>query len=280
MHAVNVVDHIHFRLDTHSTAITLHCRDPLVPNDRKNLVYRAAELVRDHAKMSFGLEIELEKHIPMAAGLGGGSSDAAATITGLVRLLGLDWSLSKLSQLGSQLGSDVPFFLNGSSALIRGWGQEINPVVISGERWIVLVNPSFPIETRWAYEQLSASRNEIVPIPIRLKTIETYRQFSWDEVVDIMENDFESALFPVFPALNRLKLELLSAGAQAALLSGSGATVFGVFPTEDSARYAQRMIGSQPQMQVFVIRSGSSDPSHDGVTPMGTTLESEITNFP
>ena len=258
MQTVDLADRLTIRVVPSTTVITLQCQHSTVPKDRTNLVYQAAELVLNQAGSSVGLEIDLEKHIPMAAGMGGGSSDAAATIFGLVRLLDLDWSLSDMAQIGAQLGSDVPFFFSAPSALVRGWGQEVLPLSMAGERWIVLVNPGFPIETKWAYDQLASTRKQVLPIGEHLKKIEVDQSISWDRLTALLENDFEPAIFPVFPELKNIKAEFLAAGAEAALLSGSGATMFGVFSDESVALQAKSDLGHVTQRNIFLARSVSS----------------------
>ena len=258
MQTVDLADRLTIRVVPSTTEITFHCENSSVPKDRTNLVYQAAELVLKQAGSCVGLEIELEKHIPMAAGMGGGSSDAAATIFGLVRLLDLDWSLTDMVKIGAQLGSDVPFFFSAPSALVRGWGQEVLPLSMAGERWFVLVNPGFPIETKWAYDRLASTRKQVLSVGEQLKKIEVDQAISWDRLTGLMENDFEAAIFPVFPELEKVKEEFLAAGAQAALLSGSGATMFGVFSDESAAVQAKSALGHVPQRNIILARSVSS----------------------
>ena len=258
MQTVDLADRLTIRIVPSTTVITLQCQHSTVPRDRTNLVYKAAELVLNQAGSSVGLDIELEKHIPMAAGMGGGSSDAAATIFGLVRLLDLDWSLSDMAQIGAQLGSDVPFFFSAPCALVRGWGQEVLPLSTAGERWIVLVHPGFPIETKWAYDRLASTRKQVFPIGEPLNKIEVAQAISWDRLTGLMENDFETAIFPVFPELEKIKEEFMAAGAQAALLSGSGATMFGVFSDESAAFQAKIALGHVTQRNIILAKSVSS----------------------
>ena len=257
MHTVNLADRLTIRSLSSGPNIRVTCNDISVPTDGSNLVCRAAALVLKQAGLTEGLEIELEKQIPIAAGLGGGSSDAAAIVFALVRLFDLRWSMSDMAKLGAQLGSDVPFFFSGPSALIRGWGQEVLPLSIEGHRWIVLVNPGFPIETKWAYARLGSTRKEILSITDRLTKLEADRSITWDDLARLLENDFESALFPVFPELGKLKAELLAEGAEAALLSGSGATMFGIFPDEKTALQAGKAVQRDSNRQVHTVQSHS-----------------------
>ena len=155
MHSVDLFDQLRIRLNPNHEQIQLTCEHAALPVDRGNLVYRAAEAVLRRVEQSVGVDIVLQKAIPLAAGLGGGSSDAAATIYGLNQLLKLEWGLSEMCEVGAELGSDIPFFFRAPCAMVRGWGQEVTPCTIEGQRWVVLVNPGFPIQTKWAYEQLA-----------------------------------------------------------------------------------------------------------------------------
>jgi len=259
MHSVDLFDQLRIQLNLNHDRIQLTCDNEALPVDQGNLVYRAVEEVLRRAERSIGVDIVIRKGIPLAAGLGGGSSDAAATIYGLVHLLKLDWGLSEMGEVGAGLGSDIPFFFQTPCAMVRGWGQEVTPCIIEGKRWVVLVNPGFPIQTKWAYEQLASNRSEITPLSSWADTVERQLKVSWDDVIKAMENDFESPLFPVYPILQYIKERLGALGAQAALLSGSGATVFGVFDTPESAQAAAAQLQHDTQWRVFTV-------------PMGTTV--------
>ena len=208
------------------------------------------------------MDIELRKAIPLAAGLGGGSSDAASTIYGLRHLLKLKWGLLEMCEIGAELGSDIPFFFQAPCAMVRGWGQEVTPCTIEGKRWVVLVNPGFPVQTKWAYEQLAANRSGVPPLSPWAKTVEGQFHVSWDDVIEAMENDFESPLFPLYPILGFIKEKLCALGAQAALLSGSGATVFGLFQTCEVAKEAATQLRRDTQWSVFDVPMGSTELPH------------------
>lgn len=260
MHTVDLADRLVIRQIGTTSRIQVSCNDAAVPQGNNNLVHRAAEIVLKRAGRKVGLEIDLDKQIPMAAGLGGGSSDAAATIFGIVRLLDLGWSLDDMAKLGSQLGSDVAFFFSAPCALVCEWGQVVFQLSITGDRWMVLVNPGFPIETKWAYERVSATRGTVLPIGSPLKAIQQHQSVAWDELVGLMENDFESALFPDFPKLEKLKTDLLAVGAQGALLSGSGATMIGIFPDEKAAIQAKLVLPCDSGSRVIVAKSEPTSP--------------------
>jgi 4-diphosphocytidyl-2-C-methyl-D-erythritol kinase len=256
MHTVGLEDELRMQLNPDATGVQLQCDDPTLPTDGRNLVARAAGLVLERAGLSVGLNIRIVKRIPVSAGLGGGSSDAAATIVGLNRLLALGWSASEMARLGHVLGSDVPFFFFAPTAQVRGRGEDVVPLRLAGERWIVLINPGFPIETRWAYERLSSTRTGMTTLAPGITNLTGKVQMTWDEVLPLMENDFEAALASTHHILDTMKRELVAHGAEVALLSGSGATVFGVFRNESSAAQARDVLKQQYQWWTASVRAG------------------------
>jgi 4-diphosphocytidyl-2-C-methyl-D-erythritol kinase len=261
MQTVGLTDELYLGLSARA-GIRLQCDDAGVPTDGRNLVVRAAAAVLARAGLAEsrppGVEIHLIKRIPVSAGLGGGSSDAAATIVALNALLGLGWSRETMGGVGAPLGSDVPFFLFAPSALVRGRGEDVMAVSMTGARWVVLINPGFPIETRWAYGQLSAGRTGVPPLSEALRRVERDGAVSWEQAVALMENDFEAALAPTYGVLGQIKRQLLEAGAEAALLSGSGATVFGVFRDQAAAVRAQQALGRTEGWRAFAVPAGTA----------------------
>jgi len=258
MQTVDLFDHVSLRIAPSSQGIQLTCQPSRVPQGIDNIVYRAAALVLKKARIDDGVEIQLDKHIPMGAGLGGGSSNAAATIFGLVQLFQLQWSWSEMAVLGAELGSDVPFFFHGPQALIRGWGQEVVPLAISGFRWIVLVNPGFPIETGWAYQQIAQSRTQVPQLSEELLAFHQREVLGFQDILPYIENDFETALFPETPRLSEIKEKLCFLGAEVALLSGSGSTVFGVFSEKQTAVKAKDKMSDDSKFQVFCVPTSSA----------------------
>jgi len=220
--------------------------------DQSNLVYRAATVVLARAQQSIGLDIELRKRIPMGAGLGGGSSDAAATIIGLNHLLRLEWSLTQMADVGQSLGSDVPFFLFAPSAFVAGRGETVRPVVVEGVRWVVLVNPGFGVNTKWAYQELAATRTAVTPLSLVQRELDRQLRVSWAQLIAAAENDFEAPVFAAHGKLREIKRTLQACGAEITLLSGSGATVFGVFADEARARQAQAQFVNENLMNAFL----------------------------
>ena len=234
----------------------MECPGSALSPDPTNLVYRAAEAVLERSGATIGVELILRKHIPMGAGLGGGSSDAAAAVMGLNYLLQSGWSVPEMIAIGQKLGSDVPFFFQAPSVIVRGCGEDLLPVTICGDRWVVLVNPGFPIATQQAYHQLDMSRSQEPELLDVYKDFESRRELSWGEVVSVMANDFEDVLLDEYQALDDMRGQLMQAGAEVALLSGSGATVFGMFQSEEEAGRAKSMMDAVPNWQAWVVPIG------------------------
>lgn len=253
MQTVALDDEVQIRLRPDRQDIQLRCDATQLAADRSNLVYRAAAEVMMRSTLSMGLDIELRKRIPMGAGLGGGSSDAAATIVGLNHLLQLQWSPEKMAEAGQLLGSDVPFFLFAPSAFVAGRGETVRPVVVEGERWVVLVNPGFGVNTKWAYQELASARSAALPLSPVHRELDRQSRVSWTQLVPAAENDFETPVFATHGKLREIKRSLQNYGAEIALLSGSGATVFGLFADEARARLAGTQFVSEKSMKVFVV---------------------------
>ena len=255
MQTVQVEDEITLALTGAHSGVTLRCDEPSLKTDDSNLVSRAAVAVMAQSGRTGGLDITLAKRIPMGAGLGGGSSDAAATIIGLNQLFNLEWSAEQMAHIGQTLGSDVSFFFFAPSATVAGRGEQVAPIRIKGMRWVVLVNPGFPVETKWAYQQLTANRAGVVPLSQSHAMLEQASELGWEQVLEAAENDFEGPVFKAYPLLQEIKHRLLALEADVALLSGSGATVFGVFRDEVKARQAQALFMNEPQFKVFVAQT-------------------------
>lgn len=212
--------------------VSLSCASAHIPSDEGNLAFRAAALLLDHATSTKGVHIHLEKRIPAAAGLGGGSSDAAAALQGVNQLCGLSYSRAELMSLGVQVGADVPFFFSDTPCLATGIGEKLTPVDLSPPFWTVLVTPPLEVSTAWAYRHLTLRpKRPPVPLPavIDLKAMGN----------EILHNDFEEVVIPRFPVVGEAKKLLLEVKAWGALMSGSGPTVFGVFFEETGARQAR-----------------------------------------
>jgi 4-diphosphocytidyl-2-C-methyl-D-erythritol kinase len=217
--------------------ISVRCDGSDLPEDESNLVWRAAASLLPRAPRQTGIEIRLTKHIPVAAGLGGGSSDAATTLRGLNSLLDLDLDDTELMRIGLKLGADVPFFIFAKPAIATGIGEQLAPVEQMPPIWLLLVNPRIAVSTAWAYQNLQLTTDKGADnIPV-LYT-------SADDLCAILANDLEAVTLKKFPVIQEIKEQLMAAGAQGALMSGSGPTVFGIFTDEVSAKRAARVLGN------------------------------------
>ncbi len=252
MQTVALEDEVQIRV-TSRGGIRLTCDTEALSGDSNNLVHRAASAVLDQAPLSVGLDVELRKRIPMGAGLGGGSSDAAATILGLNQLLNLGWSREQMQAVAEQLGSDVPFFLFAPAAVVSGRGEAVKPVWMEESRWVVLVKPGFGVETKWAYQELAATRAGARPLSSAHMEIDRHSRISWAQLATAAENDFEAPVFARHPVLREIKEALSMQGADLALLSGSGATMFGIFGDESAARRAHAHLAQDQRLQVSVV---------------------------
>lgn len=218
-----------------------------VPTDEKNLVYRAAESFLSQTGITDGISVKLVKKIPVAAGLGGGSSDAAATLLCLNEINSRPLSDSELQDLAVQLGADVPFFLYCRPALARGIGEILEPLMKWPRFWYVIVTPPLQICTSWAYRnyKLELTTDEYDNILYLLNSDPL-------SISHILENDLETVTSASFPIIDTLKKLLMDAGAQGAIMSGSGPSVFGVFSSLNQAISAKEHLSSRDLGDVFV----------------------------
>jgi 4-diphosphocytidyl-2-C-methyl-D-erythritol kinase len=230
-------------------SITVTCR-PLsaAPAGKQNLAYRAAQLVLKKARSEQSIAIRIHKRIPVGAGLGGGSSDAAATMVGLNRLLKLGFSTRQLERLALDLGADVPFFVRGRPARARGIGERLQPIGAIPRHWIVIVYPGFAVSTGWVFRNLPVKLTKT-----RVNTSITSLLRGHNNLVDMLVNDLETVTLRRFPRIQSLKDSLLRAGAAGCLMSGSGSSVFGVFRSKRKAEIAFRRLRQEEEAQAFLV---------------------------
>ena len=204
--------------------IKINCTGPvLVPEDSSNLCFKATQLIFEHYKCNHGIHIILNKNIPVGAGLGGGSSNAAYTLCALNELFNLKISNSDLHQLAFQLGCDVPFFINGGIQFSEGKGEQLSPLSINlNKYYVLLILPKFSVSTKWAY---SFFKNDLC------KRFDSNKFRSFQQSVDwtLFENDFEKVINLTYPEINKIKDILVKQGSLFASLSGSGSAMFGIF---------------------------------------------------
>lgn len=237
MQQVNLCDEITISRSV-TPGIRVSCGAAHVPDGEENIAWKAARALLELSGADTGIEVHITKRIPVAAGLGGGSSDCATVLQGLNDLLELGLSRERLMEIGVRLGADVPFFLFGTTARAEGIGELLTPLAAIPSLWVVLVNPNVPVSTAWVYRNLQLTRKEpLAKLPD-----------SFDDVAAlcaVLSNDLESVTIPAFPVIGEIKELLRSLGAAAAMMSGSGPTVFGLFVEEAAARAAADAIGRQ-----------------------------------
>ncbi len=238
MHPVPVFDRLSFARA--GRGIELTCSEPSLPTDARNLVYRAAESFLQAAKIPDGVRIHLEKKIPLAAGLGGGSGNAATTLLGLNELFGSPLTTAQLQPLAASLGSDVPFFLQSKPALATGRGEQIEPFdafpALRGAAFL-LVHPGFGIATAWAYQQLARFPAALNGQPGRARRLLALLQGpDLNAAGSGFYNSLEAPALEKYPLLALFQDFFRAHGAAAALMSGSGSTTFAV--TADAAAAA------------------------------------------
>jgi 4-diphosphocytidyl-2-C-methyl-D-erythritol kinase len=243
---ISLYDEITVEVRNGAWAITVTCDEPTVPTDHTNLAYRAAASLCRETETQAGIAIALHKRIPPGAGLGGGSSDAAAVLKCLNTLLSLGVTETRLCTLAAQLGADVPFFVRCLPARVQGIGDLLTPVPALPYRWLVVVVPPFGVSTSWAYQRF----DELPAEKSVSASVSTLTPGHWPPLASFI-NDLERAVFPEYPRLAQIKEHLLQHGAEGALMSGSGSAVFGVFKQYAAAEQAVRVF--QKQGQAYLV---------------------------
>jgi len=247
MQRVDLCDEIQIALSD-TTGIRVTCGSKGVPDGPGNIAWRAADALLKLSGREVGIEIAITKKIPVAAGLGGGSSDAATVLMGVNELLDLGLSDQRLMEIGVKLGADVPFFIFKKTALAEGIGDKLTALDEVPSLWVVLVNPGIHVSTAWVYQNLRlTTAGSLAIIPRSYGGIE--------EVCDVLSNDLEPVTCARFPLLEELKELLIATGARGSLMSGSGSTVFGLFPDEKTAKAAAAEIARERGWFTAAVRT-------------------------
>ena len=229
MQMVGLYDEVNVSLG--GTGITVTCDAGTVPSGEGNIAWKAAAAMLERAGINTGLSVSIRKTIPVAAGLGGGSSDAAAVLVAANMLLGAGLARPELAEIGAGLGMDVPFFFHGPLAMARGRGEVLAKLPPLPPFWVLLVNPGFETSTAWVYKNLSlrltkkVDCNKIARLTVR-------------KIAEGLHNDLETVTAAAHPVINTIKAALVAHGAAGTRMSGSGPTVFGIFETEETCRAA------------------------------------------
>lgn len=230
--------------------ISVTSTDSRIPVDENNLCYQAARALQKYRNVKTGARIFIEKVLPTGAGLGGGSSNAAATLMALNKLWNLGLSRAQLLALGIRIGSDVPFFIIGGAAYALGRGEKLFSIRLRNDYWGVLIYPNIEISTRWAYESLNFNlTNSKKSITLRDFVNDNLPLLSWQ---NYLSNDLEAVVFQRFPILQQIKLELSALGAFFSSMSGSGSAIYGLFDTPRQATMVANKFSSEYRTFVFV----------------------------
>jgi 4-diphosphocytidyl-2-C-methyl-D-erythritol kinase len=262
MQSISLCDFL--EIEKAAGGIQLFTDSPTLSCGSDNLVYRAANLIMQDCGIRDGLKIMLRKRIPSAAGMGGGSSDAAETLLLINTLFELGLSLEKLQALGLQLGADVPYCLLGGTALAQGIGEILTPLPSAPEYTVIIAKPDFDVSTKYVYEHLCLDERTIHPDITGM--VQAIRSSDRQGMLLGMGNVLENVTMSAFPVLRQWKDQFMELGAAASLMSGSGPTIFALFDTQNTAELAMAQFqkflpaDSQPYMEIATFTDRFTKP--------------------
>ncbi len=225
MTAIDLADYIHIKVLPHNDQITVETDNSFLPCDQRNLTYQAAKKIKNRFNIKSGLQISIKKNIPVAAGMGGGSTDAAAVLRGLNKIWDLSLTKKELAQLGLTIDSDVPFCVYSQPALVTGRGENITPLGLLPPMWFVIAKPPTSVSTPFILKQVDYDR--LGHLDVNALT-EAVRQGDYNKLTENMGNVLEPITTKHCPQIARIKNKMLQFGAQAAIMSGTGPTIYGV----------------------------------------------------
>ena len=252
MQMINLYDKITLRKKT-EPGITVTANLSYLPVNEDNLVYRAAKLLMDEFQVDGGLEIELQKYIPVAAGMAGGSTDAAAVMVGVNRIFQLGLNKKQLMERGVKIGADVPFCIMRGTALAEGIGEELTPLPAMPHCSLVIAKPKIHVSTKFVYGNLKV--RELTEHPDIDGQVQALRENDLEQLVARMGNVLETVTIPAYPVIDEIKHTMMRYGAMGAMMSGSGPTVFGIFEKEDKAQEVCRLLKKdKAAKQVYLVR--------------------------
>ena len=271
LQTISLHDNLQFTATT-GNDILLSCAEPGIPCDRRNLIVRAAYKLRDRYGINRGAKIHLEKTIPVQGGLGGGSSNAAVTLFGLADLWEIKKDIAELTEVASELGADVPFFLHGGRASASGIGTLILPLPDCESMHLVVVSPTASVPTEEAYKALNSPALTTSNSESILSISRTEADLANSDLrhpYNHLRNDFEQVIFDIEPEIERAKRVLLQAGAVNALLAGSGSSVFGIFENQEGQQRAICELSVERNWRVFSCVTLSRDEYLRALVPAG-----------
>lgn len=246
--------HLYDRLDikrTKESGIQIQTNLSFLPVNENNLIYKAAKLLMDEFSITDGVSVKLDKRIPVAAGMAGGSTDAAAMLFGMNRLFSLGLTKRQLMERGVQIGADVPYCIMRGTALAEGIGEALSPLPPMVKCPVLIAKPSISVSTKFVYQNLKLDDTTIHPDIDLL--IDDIKAKNLHDIAAHMGNVLETVTIPNYPVIDEIKKHMLSNGAVGAMMSGSGPTVFGLFDDEDTAKKAYKaMRSSHLARQVYL----------------------------
>lgn len=246
--------HLYDRLDikrTQEPGIQIQTNLSFLPVNENNLIYKAAKLLMDEFSITDGVSVKLDKRIPVAAGMAGGSTDAAAMLIGVNRLFSLGLTKRQLMERGVQIGADVPYCIMRGTALAEGIGEALSPLPPMVKCPVLIAKPSISVSTKFVYQNLKLDDTTIHPDIDLL--IDDIKAKNLHDIAAHMGNVLETVTIPNYPVIDEIKKHMLSNGAVGAMMSGSGPTVFGLFDDEDTAKKAYKaMRSSHLARQVYL----------------------------
>ncbi len=237
MQTIHLYDMLSVRKSS-TPGIQIRSNLSFLPVNENNLVYKAGKLLMEEYGITKGVTVELFKRIPVAAGLAGGSTDAAAMLYGMNRLFGLGLSIRELMERGVTIGADVPYCLMRGTALAEGIGEELSSLPPMVRCPVLIAKPSVSVSTKFVYQNLKLDESTVHPDIHALIT--DIRKKDFDGICKNMGNVLESVTVPSYPVIAQIKERMLASGAKAAMMSGSGPTVFGLFADNETAKRARK----------------------------------------
>lgn len=253
--AVTLYDDIEIELTERGITVDVE-NDDDVPHGENNIVYQVAKEILAYSNKNIGVRIKIRKNIPSAAGMGGGSSNAAAVLMTLNSMLKINLSKEKLIAIGVRFGADVPFFILESPALAEGVGDKLHKIKKMPKMPLVLVSPNIKVATKWAFERFDSLESENQNSkPVELQE-EIPLQFTTKKsIIRFLNNDLERVTLQKYPALSDIKQALTKLGALATQMTGSGPTVFGIFPDQETAQQACSKLSKIKDCKVFLVEN-------------------------
>jgi len=237
----------------HAKQMQITCTDPQVPENRNNLAFKAAEQFFQATSYDDCVNIAIEKRIPVGAGLGGGSSNAATVLLALNQWYQKPLNLDQLKTIALSLGADVPFFLENSVSLVSGIGERLHHILLDIQCPLIIIYPGFSVSTAWAFKNFKFDLTKDKLDDIKSDLLSRYKKINVNWIPDI-HNDLEKVTFRRYPILSDIKKELKNLGAQHSVMSGSGSSIVGIFSEETKSLEAMNILKKNESLQIFACQ--------------------------